>query len=96
MPRNNRSKQSKLQRRERTARGRAYRISVRGERRANPDIGKVARVVVALALALAQAQAEADAEADAQAAADAAPETTAEQATMPARDGADAAEFGDA
>ena len=60
MPRNNRTKQSAKGRRERTARGRAYRISVRGERRANPDVGKVARVVVALALA--QAQAEADAE----------------------------------
>jgi len=88
MPRNNRSKQSSQGRRERTARGRAYRISVRGERRANPDVGKVARVVVALALA--QAQAEADARAVAEQGAD----TTAEQATKPSRDGDQAVEPG--
>ena len=89
MPRNNRTKQSAKGRRERTTRGRAYRISVRGERRANPDVGKVARVVVALALA--QAQAEADAQAVAEQAAD----TTAEQATAPAQDDLAAVEPGD-
>ncbi len=80
MPRNNRSKQSSQGRRERTTRGRAYRISVRGERRANPDVGKVARVVVALALA--QAQAEADAQAAA-------------EATAPTQDDVAAVEPGD-
>lgn len=89
MPRNNRTKQSSQGRRERATRGRAYRISVRGERRANPDVGKVARVVVALALAQAQA------EADAQAAAEGTAEASAEQAITPASDGAQAVEPGD-
>lgn len=44
-----------------------YRLSVRGELRDTPDVGRIARVVVALA----QAQAEADAAAEAKAKAEA-------------------------
>ena len=52
-------------RRPRSRRGRDYRLSVRGELRKEPDVNKIARVVLALAMAQAEADAEAAAQADA-------------------------------
>lgn len=70
MPRNSRPKnkgqsQKSWERRERgrtggrARRSRERRLSVRGELRERPDVGKIARAVIAMALAQAEADAEA-------------------------------------
>lgn len=62
---NNRQSQKSWERRERSRtsgrarRSRERRLSVRGELRERPDVGKIARAVIAMALAQAEAEAEA-------------------------------------
>ena len=63
MPRSNRQTKSgqrpkERDRRPRGRRGRDDRLSVRGELRKEPDVQKIARVVIALAMAQAEADAE--------------------------------------
>ena len=78
MPRNNQGKGRQQQRKDweastrrdssrpgskRAARQKQRRLSVRGERREQPDVGRVARAVIAMALAQAEREAQLKAEA---------------------------------
>lgn len=91
MPRNNQGKGRQQQRKDweassrrdssrpgskRAARQRQRRLSVRGERREQPDVGRVARAVIAMALAQAEREAQLEAEARAAEAAPNEPDAT--------------------
>lgn len=60
MPKNQSSTQ-RHRRNDKQRRGRKRRFSIRSERRAQPDVHKIARAVVALAMAQAEADAAAEA-----------------------------------